>query len=80
MLNAILPKYPMHNRDDVKMLTLLDFHNEGYALLRFSSTKRANDFFKENDYPKYQKFVEEIILTQPKPTLDEVKKFHTDMD
>ncbi|MDE5739189.1 MAG: hypothetical protein K2H92_02615 [Bacteroidaceae bacterium] len=80
MLNAILLKYPMHNRDDTKMLTLLDFHNEGYASLRFSSKKRADDFFKENDYPEYRRFVEEIVSTQHKPTLDEVKKFHIDID
>ena len=78
--NTILPKYPIHNIDDAKMLTLLDFPKEGNALLRFSSKKRVDDFFTENDYPEYQKFVEDVISAQPKPTLEEVKKFHIDLD
>lgn len=77
MLNTI---YPVHNIDDTKMLSLLDFRNKGYVLLRFSSKKRVDDFFRENDYPEYQRFVEDIISTQRKPTLDEVKKFHIDID
>lgn len=78
--NVILPKYPICTPDAAKMLSFLDLHNGGNALLRFSSKKRVDDFFTENNYPEYQRFVEDIISMQPKPTLDEVKKFHIDID